>query len=68
MKPDCPDNLLPDGPICPRCGAKRAPSGCDGGSWVHVDEAPDRVVQTSYRLGKWIETRLANGVIWRPKS
>lgn len=33
---DCPDALLPDGEICPRCGGKRAPSGVGGGSWVHV--------------------------------
>lgn len=31
----CPDALLPDGPVCPRCGGERAPSGVDGGSWVH---------------------------------
>jgi hypothetical protein len=32
---DCPDALLPDGPVCPRCGGHRGPSGIDGGSWVH---------------------------------
>lgn len=32
----CEDGLLPDGPKCPRCGGERAPSGVDGGSWVHV--------------------------------
>lgn len=32
----CPNALLPDGPICPACGGERAPSGCDGGSWVHL--------------------------------
>lgn len=31
----CPDALLPDGPVCPRCGGPRAPSGVGGGSWVH---------------------------------
>lgn len=31
----CPDALLPDGPVCPRCGSPRAPSGVGGGSWVH---------------------------------
>jgi len=31
----CPDNLLPGGPVCPRCGKRRGPSGVDGGSWVH---------------------------------
>lgn len=36
----CQDALLPDGEVCPRCGGKRAPSGVDGGSWVHVGEAP----------------------------
>ncbi len=33
----CPDGLLPDGPICPRCGKNRAPSGIGGGTWVHWD-------------------------------
>lgn len=33
----CPDALLPDGPTCPRCGGNRAPSGVDGGSWVHYE-------------------------------
>lgn len=33
---ECPNALLPDGPVCPRCGGKRAPSGVDGGSWVHT--------------------------------
>jgi hypothetical protein len=31
----CPDALLPDGPVCPRCGKPRAASGINGGSWVH---------------------------------
>jgi len=31
----CPEGLLPDGEICPRCGRSRAPSGIDGGTWVH---------------------------------
>lgn len=34
---ECPNGLLPDGPTCPRCGGKRAPSGVDGGSWVHFE-------------------------------
>lgn len=38
---ECPNNLLPDGPVCPRCGKKRAPSGVDGGSWVHFDPETD---------------------------
>lgn len=25
-----------DGPDCPTCGGKRAPSGVDRGSWVHI--------------------------------
>lgn len=32
---DCPDGLTPDGPICPKCGGRRGPSGIDGGTWVH---------------------------------
>lgn len=31
----CKDGQLPDGPVCPSCGGERAPSGIDGGSWVH---------------------------------
>jgi hypothetical protein len=31
----CPDGLLPDGPVCPRCGGNRGPSGVDGGTWIH---------------------------------
>lgn len=37
---ECPDNLLPDGETCPRCGGPRAPSGIDGGSWVHFPRRP----------------------------
>jgi len=33
----CPDGLLPDGDKCPRCGQQRAPSGIDGGTWVHLN-------------------------------
>jgi len=40
MSERCPDALLPDGTICPRCGNERAPSGVDGGSWVHVMRSP----------------------------
>ena len=32
----CPNALTPDGPVCPRCQGKRAPSGVDGRSWVHI--------------------------------
>jgi hypothetical protein len=31
----CPDGLSPEGETCPRCGGHRAPSGIDGGTWVH---------------------------------
>lgn len=31
----CPNALTPDGPVCPRCGGRRGPSGVGGGSWVH---------------------------------
>lgn len=35
VKNICPDGLLPDGPICPRCDKRRGPSGVDRGTWVH---------------------------------
>jgi hypothetical protein len=34
----CEDALTPDGDSCPRCGGPRAPSGVDGGSWVHFPQ------------------------------
>jgi len=34
----CEDGLTPDGPVCPRCGGPRGPSGVDGGSWVHTNK------------------------------
>lgn len=37
----CPDGLLPDGEICPRCGGRRGPSGVEGGTWVHYPASPD---------------------------
>ena len=64
----CPDELLPDGPICPRCGGERAASGCGGGSWVHFDSTqPDRIVSSDWHQGVLIKQTLANGVIIRPK-
>ncbi len=48
---------------CLDCGQPIAASGCDGGSWVHVSTAPDRVVQSSYSYGVLYRQRLANGVI-----
>lgn len=41
----CPDGLLPDGPTCPRCGGKRGPSGVDGGTWVHYQQAEQPAAQ-----------------------
>lgn len=41
---DCPDALLPDGEVCPRCGGPRAPSGSGGGSWVHFPRYGERIV------------------------
>jgi hypothetical protein len=38
-QPRCADAQLPDGPVCPACGGPRAPSGVDGGSWVHFPRA-----------------------------
>lgn len=50
----CVNGLLPDGPICPRCGGPRAPSGAMGGMWVHFpgvaarpEPAPQRNDQPS---------------------
>jgi hypothetical protein len=51
---------------CRTCGVAIA-ACCDGGSWVHVDTSPDRIVSSSYWGGQWQETRLANGVVWRRK-
>lgn len=46
-QPACPDALLPDGPVCPRCGKRRGPSGIDGGSWVHYwPEEDDGIPKT----------------------
>lgn len=52
---------------CRFCGAPVGASGCDGGSWVHLNTRPDRPVLSLYSHGVWLETRLANGVILRPK-
>lgn len=45
----CPDGLLPDGETCPRCGGHRAPSGVDGGSWVHFVPGDDPIEETVNR-------------------
>jgi len=46
IRKECPDALLPDGDICPRCGGPRAPSGVDGGSWVHFPRrSPSEILQ-----------------------
>lgn len=51
----CPDGLLPDGIECPRCHGKRAPSGIDGGTWVHIgersDTAPERDPRNAPQVG-----------------
>ena len=52
---------------CANCGQPIAASGCDGGSWVHVDMRPDAVVQSSYSYGKLQSQRLRNGVVIRYK-
>jgi len=44
----CPDGLTPDGEVCPRCGKTRAPSGVDGGSWVHAGVSKARVTRWSH--------------------
>ena len=48
----CPDALTPDGPVCPRCGMERGPSGVDGGSWVHTGKPGPRNVDEEYRLAR----------------
>lgn len=59
----------PDGPICQSCGGECAPSGVDGGSWVHFDsKRPDRVLVDHYAGGVLVKRVLANGVIIRPKT
>lgn len=63
----CPDALLPDGPVCPRCGSPRAPSGVGGGSWVHhpptarVGEIAGPGVRC-YHYGPCSEGRIAPGL------
>lgn len=54
--------------LCTLCGERMAPSGVDGGSWVHIDTSPDRVVLNEYKQGEWVRTVLANGVVIRPKQ
>jgi len=51
----CPDDLLPDGAICPRCGGLREPSGVNGGSWVHYNPANARV--TEYNHGVLLSSK-----------
>jgi hypothetical protein len=41
----CPDGLLPDGEVCPRCGGRRGPSGIGGGTWVHYPTENEKVAQ-----------------------
>ena len=38
----CPEGILPDGPVCPRCGKARGPSGVGGGTWVHAPAKDDK--------------------------
>lgn len=70
IEPKCPDELLPDGPTCPRCGGPRGASGAGSGgfgSWVHISTRPDRVVSSLYQYGQLVEQRLANGVVLRAR-
>ena len=53
--------------MCLECGNPIAASGCDGGSWVHVSTAPDRVISTTWYHGYMVRQRLANGVVIRYK-
>jgi len=53
---------------CLDCGARVGASGCDGGSWVHMSTAPDRVISTKWAWGRMIEQRLANGVLIKYKG
>ena len=54
---NCPDALLPDGPVCPRCGKPRGASGVGGGSWVHMPEGIDRA-STHWYKGKFEKATL----------
>jgi hypothetical protein len=66
---NCPYQCGPDTEgNCLECGQPLGASGCDGGSWVHMSTAPDRVVQTSWCYGRMVEQRLANGVLIRYKN
>ena len=35
IREKCPDNLLPAGNVCPRCGKRRSLSRVVGGDWRH---------------------------------
>jgi hypothetical protein len=54
--------------MCIDCGQPIGASGCDGGSWVHISTAPDRVISTKWAWGRVIEQRLANGVLIKYKG
>lgn len=60
MDNECPNNILPDGPVCPRCGEERAPSGADGGSWVHFPKERQGVT-THYSGGRKIKETYPDG-------
>jgi len=71
MSDRCPDGLLPDGPVCPRCGGHRGPSGIDGGTWVHYTPAPNELARIARAarersldertIAAWIRSQMERG-------
>lgn len=62
---DCADGQLPDGPVCPACGKERAPSGVDGGSWVHkLEPCADLVLSMDEYQSAALELAILRGGVF----
>jgi hypothetical protein len=53
---------------CLDCAQPVGASGCDGGSWVHLDMRPCAVISSVYSYGKLRCQTLRNGVFIRYKN